>query len=189
MSPRDNSKGDAPPPPRPTTSAFCRQKHTGRHQATRDCTPRRCREPFATGGDQWRGNSPVAKGSRHPQRHHPHQVQQLSIESTRSMSAKNYWQTLADTAELADMARLDSLPSQRRLLRNQVGQPLLANSALSADSADSQKPGVLVHSRPQFSIRANPRDSRSVPHLSTPSKSSTRQLPTADSISPLTLTP
>ena len=94
-SPRDNTTGDAPTPTRPTTSALCRQKRIRRHQATRDSTPRRCREPFATGGDQWRGSSPVAKGSRHPQRHHPHQVQQLSIESTWSMSAKNYWQTLA----------------------------------------------------------------------------------------------
>ena len=45
---------------------------------------------------------------------------------------------LADMAELADMAHLEALPPRRRCSAR-VGQKLLANLALSADSADSQK--------------------------------------------------
>ncbi|MBA4105837.1 MAG: hypothetical protein C0485_08770 [Pirellula sp.] len=74
---------------------------------------------------------------------------QPSIEPTMSMSAKNHWQTWADTAELADMARLDSQPPQRHDRRAQVGQKILL--ADTADRAASPKPVVFHPPQPAAS--------------------------------------
>ena len=86
----------APPsaatPTRTTTFDSCRQKRmrrhyatagdTRRHQATRDATPRRRREPLATSGVPRQASFPVAKGSRPTQRLHRRRGEQLSIEPT-----------------------------------------------------------------------------------------------------------
>ena len=71
LSCHDHTTGDAPTPTSPTTSAMCCPKRIRRHQATRDSTPRRGREPFATGELPRHWSPPVAKGSRPPQRLHP----------------------------------------------------------------------------------------------------------------------
>jgi hypothetical protein len=128
---------------------------------THQATPSDTRQPASTvSGTCWHWRRPTA--IKHPRatwfpprpRHHPHQAQRLSIESTHSMSAKNYWQTLADTAELADMARLETKPPRRRRTAR-VGQKLLANLALSAAS---RKPPLFTPTqrlRPRSLINSN----------------------------------
>jgi hypothetical protein len=104
-------------------------------------------------------------------------LHQLSRQSTPSMSAKNYWQTLADTTELADMARLDSLQPHHQLQPSQQLTTSVAKNVFRdtmppcdsvredwtgsqdvADRQDQKKSDVPTRANPAFLHPVNPRD-------------------------------
>jgi len=74
------------PPAQPLSTSVAQNGSgdTRRHQATRDSTPRRGREPFATSGVPRPASFPVAKGSRPPQRIHHRQAQRRLVQSKKT---------------------------------------------------------------------------------------------------------
>ena len=136
---------DAATPTRSTTSDSCRQKRIRRHHATRDSTPRRGREPFATGGVPRQASSPVAKGSRPPQRLHHRQAQQLSIEPTASMSAKNHWHSWQTWPTWQRRRRCGHRAWLSPIGALHVGQQQLADMDDTADMADLENQPTSAH--------------------------------------------